>query len=102
MSSLPVAYNGIPDIIRAALTMPLPGEKIRSPHSVLRDWTGTINNPFFGVLPLKYKGDQNRNLESPFRINLNQISPLYDHKLGSVVWAIKDNWSILMDAAYPS
>lgn len=86
---LPVAFNGIPLPVRSVFT---------SPHSDLRNWKGTINNPFLGDLPLAYKGDKNRDLASPYRIDLNKVAPLYNGNLGSVVWAIKDNWNILTDA----
>lgn len=84
---LPVAFNGIPAPIRTAYT---------SPHAALRDWRGPTVDPFLGDLPEKFRADSDRDLDSPYRIDLGKISPLYDHdKMGNITWAITDNWNIL-------
>lgn len=83
---LPVAFNGIPVVIRDVYT---------SPHAALREWTGTISNPLFGAYPVD--ADVNKIITaSPYGFNLAATPPLFsDPKMGSVIWAIKDNWSIL-------
>lgn len=82
-TDLPVAYNGIPIEIRAAYT---------NPHSELIKYVGTIKNPILG----KYKSIQCEDIPSPYRADFNAITPLFDNPcIGSVIWAVKDNWNIL-------
>lgn len=83
---LPVAFNGVPVPVRDAYT---------SPHSDLKKWDGTILNPLVG----KYTSNAdltNQTTGSPYGFNLAQVPPLFnDAQMGSVVWGVKDNWSIL-------
>lgn len=83
---LPVAFNGVPIPIRNAYT---------SPHSDLKNWQGDSSNP----LVAKYVPDQkliNNLTASPYRFDLSQVSPLLsDPNMGSVIWGVKDNWSII-------
>lgn len=81
---LPVAFNGLPNSIRAAYT---------SPHKELQQWKGPIKNPLVGKFtPTSYE----KHSGSPYKFDLAQVTPLYkDAQLGSVVWGIKDNWNIL-------
>lgn len=85
---LPVAFNGIPAPLRDAYT---------SPHSELRDWQGTTKNVFFG----KYTPQPELHkvlTGSPYGFDLQQVTPLFDDpRLGSVMWGVKSNWSILED-----
>lgn len=83
---LPVAFNGIPAPLRDAYT---------SPHTELREWTGTTQNPFFGQFPPA--PELHKIITgSPYGFDLNQIAPLFsDPALGSVIWGVKSNWSIL-------
>lgn len=83
---LPVAMNGIPVAIRDVYT---------SPHAELREWMGVISNPLLGAYPV------NTNVKkvitgSPYGFDFAKVSPLFDDaKMGSVVWGVKSNWSIL-------
>lgn len=83
---LPVAFNGIPAPLRDAYT---------SPHSELKEWEGTISNPLVG----KFYPDSSIKHQltgSPYKFDLAQVTPLFSQaEMGSVVWAVKDNWSIL-------
>jgi oxalate decarboxylase len=83
---LPVAFNGIPAPLRDAYT---------SPHKELREWNGPMENPLFG----RYSSqDAIKKVltASPYGFDLNKVTPLFkDQKLGSVIWGIKSNWSIL-------
>jgi len=83
---LPVAFNGIPIPIRNAYT---------SPHSELQQWQGVIANPLVG----KYVAQSPLHsvmTASPYLFDFAKVTPLFnDAQLGSVVWGIKDNWSIL-------
>ena len=85
---LPVAYNGIPAPLRNAYT---------SPHSELKNWSGVIENP----LVAKYTPDiaiKNMSIGSPYKFDLARVTPLFsDPMIGSVVWGVKDNWSILQN-----
>lgn len=85
---LPVAFNGIPVAIRDAYT---------SPHSELRKWTGAATNPLLGAYTVNQ--DVNRiQTGSPYGFNLAATPALFDHpEMGSVVWAVKNNWDILKD-----
>jgi oxalate decarboxylase len=83
---LPVAYNGVPAFLRDAYT---------SPHEELKKWQGLVSNP----LVSKFTPPAhviNQVTGSPYKFDLAQVTPLLnDSQLGSVVWGIKDNWSIL-------
>lgn len=83
---LPVAFNGVPVFLRDAYT---------SPHEELRKWHGNISNPLVSAFtPPPHV--LNQVTGSPYKFDLAQVTPLFsDPKLGSVVWGIKDNWSIL-------
>jgi len=85
---LPVAYNGIPVVIRDVYT---------SPHSELRKWTGVMSNPLLGAYSVN--PDVKKIITgSPYGFNLAATPPLFDHAdMGSVVWAVKNNWEILQD-----
>lgn len=84
---LPVAFNGIPVPVREAYT---------SPHSDLKKWEGVINNPLVGKFTPS-PSLQNAALgSSPYKFDLAQVPPLFsDPQMGSVVWGVKNNWSIL-------
>ncbi len=83
---LPVAFNGVPAFLRDAYT---------SPHSELKKWQGLIANPLVSKFSPP-KGAEHHHTGSPYKFDLAQVTPLFDDpKLGSVVWGIKDNWSIL-------
>lgn len=83
---LPVAYNGIPAPIRAAYT---------SPHTELRQWQGTYNNPLVGHYSLIPELNAVKTA-SPYGFDLAKVTPLFTSEaLGSVVWGVKSNWSIL-------
>lgn len=83
---LPVAFNGVPAPLRDAYT---------SPHTDLRQWTGVFENPLVGRCPVDPAIHQVI-AASPYGFNLAQVTPLFnDEKLGSVVWGVKSNWSIL-------
>lgn len=85
---LPVAFNGIPVAIRDAYT---------SPHSELRNWTGVISNPLFGKCPVNPNINQIMT-GSPYGFDFAAVPPLFqNNEMGSVSWAIKDNWNILQD-----
>lgn len=83
---LPVAWNGIPAPLRDAYT---------SPHQALLKWRGLTINPLVG----HYENISAVNkvlTASPYGFDLAKVTPLFkDEKLGSVVWGIKSNWSIL-------
>lgn len=83
---LPVAFNGVPSFLRDAYT---------SPHEELKKWRGVISNP----LVSKFTPPINSGMKptgSPYKFDLAQVTPLFnDPRLGSVVWGIKNNWSIL-------
>ncbi len=83
---LPVAFNGIPVAIRDVYT---------SPHAELRKWVGVDTNPLVGAYPVNQ--DVTRvQTGSPYGFNLAATPPLFENPdMGSVVWAIKDNWDIL-------
>lgn len=86
---LPVAYNGIPIPIRDAYTT--------SPHAELRKWTGVVTNPLFGRYPVS-PAIRQVVTGSPYAFDLAKVTPLFaDDALGSVIWGIKSNWSILED-----
>jgi oxalate decarboxylase/phosphoglucose isomerase-like protein (cupin superfamily) len=87
---LPVAFNGIPISIRTAYT----------PHAELRQWSGVIANPLLGRYHLRQSRLQELTTGSPYRFDFAKVTPLFrDANLGSVVWGIKSNWSILQDIA---
>lgn len=83
---MPVAWNGIPAPLRNAYT---------SPHEDLLKWKGVIKNTLVG------KCETNPDIgkvltASPYGFDLAKVPPLFsDEELGSVIWGIKDNWSIL-------
>ncbi len=83
---LPVAFNGIPAPIRDAYT---------SPHSDLKKWEGVITNPLVG----QFTPDptlKNQLTGSSYKFDLADVPPLFsDPQMGSVVWGVKNNWSIL-------
>lgn len=83
---LPVAFNGIPAPMRTSMA---------SPHEELRQWNGPISNPLFG----RYSPDPDVKrimTGSPYGFDLAKVTPLLkDNELGSVVWGVKSNWSIL-------
>lgn len=83
---LPVAFNGIPAPVRSAYT---------SPHNILRNWQGVTHNPLVGHFdPIPEL--QKVITGSPYGFDFAKVTPLYDHaKLGSVIWGVKSNWSIL-------
>jgi len=83
---LPVAFNGIPVPLRNAYT---------SPHTELKEWKGVIDNPLVGHCP---DDPSLRKVltASPYGFDLAKVTPLFtDNNLGSVVWGVKSNWSIL-------
>jgi oxalate decarboxylase/phosphoglucose isomerase-like protein (cupin superfamily) len=83
---LPVAFNGIPAPVRDAYT---------SPHTALRQWSGAIDNPLFGKFPIA-TAMKDSVTGSPYKFDLAQTTPLFSNaQMGSVIWAIKDNWNIL-------
>lgn len=83
---LPTVFNGVPALIRDAYT---------SLHTQLRHYLGPIHNPIVGNQPLHYKCNS-VNVISPYRIDLCAVTPLFSQPgLGSVVWAVTDNWPIL-------
>ena len=83
---LAVAFNGVPVFLRDAYT---------SPHEELKKYQGVISNPLVSKFtPLPYSTEQPTG--SPYKFDLAQVTPLFsDPMLGSVVWGIKSNWSIL-------
>jgi len=83
---MPVAYNGVPAFLRDAYT---------SPHEALKNWQGVTANPLVGAfVPASHAREQHTG--SAYKFDLAQVTPLFsDATLGSVVWGIKDNWSIL-------
>lgn len=84
---MPVAFNGIPVFLRDAYT---------SPHTELKKWQGVVANPLVSKFTPPQLSHQRTG--SPYKFDLAQVTPLFsDPKLGSVVWGIKDNWSILKD-----
>lgn len=83
---LPVAFNGLPLPLRNAYT---------SPHKDLQNWSGVIQNPFCGKLPVN-EALHHARTGSPYAFDFGATPPLFiDPELGSVVWGIKDNWNIL-------
>lgn len=83
---LPVAFNGIPVPLRDAYT---------SPHSELRQWSGVVDNPLLGRYPMQ-PAIRNVTTGSPYGFDLTKVTPLFnDASMGSVVWGVKSNWSIL-------
>lgn len=85
---LPVAFNGIPLPIRDAYT---------SPHAELRKWKGVTSNPLLGRCPVQ-PALHSVLTASPYGFDLAKVTPLFDDtELGSVIWGIKDNWSILKE-----
>ncbi len=85
---LPVAWNGIPAPLRDAYT---------SPHEELLKWQGTITNPLLGRFK-NIPSLQQVLTASPYGFDLAKVTPLFkDEKLGSVIWGVKSNWSILED-----
>jgi len=83
---MPVAFNGIPVPIRDAYT---------SPHTALREWSGVQDNPLVGRCPVDPALKQVITA-SPYGFDLAKVTPLFNDKhLGSVVWGIQSNWSIL-------
>ena len=85
---LPVALNGIPAPIRDAYT---------SPHSALRKWRGVIENPLVGHCPVD-TAVNDVVTGSPYGFDLAKVTPLFDEPgVGSVVWGVKTNWSILQN-----
>lgn len=82
---LPVAYNGVPIFLRDAYT---------SPHSELKNWHGVMANPL--VSKFSPPPHTSKHSGSPYKFDFSQATPLFSEpNLGSVVWGIKDNWSIL-------
>jgi len=82
---LPVAFNGVPVPIRKAY----------APHADLRIWTGVLNNPLVGRCPVQ-SAVSNVITGSPYEFDLAKVTPLFsEQSLGSVVWGVKSNWSIL-------
>lgn len=85
---LPVAFNGVPVVIRDAYT---------SPHAELRKWKGTNNNPLLGNCPVD-KAVTEVMTGSPYGFDLAAVPPLFnDPNMGSVVWGVQSNWSILQN-----
>lgn len=83
---LPVAFNGIPAPIREAYT---------SPHSELRKWVGVKANPLLGHFTLSAP-IREVVTGSPYVFDFAKVTPLFsDPSMGSVVWGIQSNWSIL-------
>lgn len=83
---LHVAFNGVPAALRDAYT---------SPHTQLREWHGSTQNVLVGPLRLD-PAVHHVLLTSPYGFDLAQTTPLFsDTALGSVIWAVKSNWSIL-------
>lgn len=86
---LPTIYDGVPAPIRNAYT---------SPHTRLREYKGPTINPLFGRESIATKLRQRRDEPSPYRFNIDHVKPLFDdEKLGSVIWAVRDNWPILAE-----
>lgn len=85
---LPVAFNGIPVMIRDAYT---------APHAALREWKGVISNPLLGACPIDPAVNKVVT-GSPYGFDLSAVPPLFQQKdMGSVVWTVKSNWNILQD-----
>jgi oxalate decarboxylase len=83
ITDIPVAFNGLPNTIRTAYT---------SPHSELTKWIGMINNPLIQKSTFKAIHHDS----SPYRADFDTVPPLFNNpKIGSVIWIIKNNWSIL-------
>ena len=83
---MPVAWNGIPAPLRNAYT---------SPHKELLQWKGVINNPLVGHYN-NISSLQHVLTASPYGFDLHKVTPLFkDEQLGSVIWGVKSNWSIL-------
>ena len=83
---LPVAFNGVPVPIREAYT---------EPHSELRQWRGTTENPLVGRYPV-LPSLKHLVTGSPYGFDFAKVPPLFsDPELGSVVWGVKSNWNIL-------
>lgn len=83
---LTVAFNGIPVPIREVYT---------SPHSELRNWQGVKDNPLVGRFN-NYTGISSVLTGSPYGFDLSKAPPLFEKEnVGSVVWGVKSNWSIL-------
>lgn len=83
---LPVAFNGVPAPLRDAYT---------SPHSDLKNWKGVYENPLVGRCPV-IPSLSKVLTASPYGFDLAKVTPLFnDSKLGSVIWGVKSNWSIL-------
>ena len=81
---LPVAFNGLPPAVRFAVG--------RQP---LVEWVGPAKNPTFGSAPSKPRQPDGQ-VTSPYGFELAAVTPLFDQPaLGSVVWGVQDNWSIL-------
>jgi len=85
---LPVAFNGIPVVIR---------DVYNAPHAELRQWVGVVNNPLLGKCPVD--SDVKRVITgSPYGFDFAAVPPLFhDPSMGSVVWGVKSNWNILQD-----
>lgn len=84
---LPVAFNGIPVPVRDAYT---------SPHEELKKWEGVVNNPLVGKFTPDPLLRKKLLTGSPYKFDFSQVPPLFSNpEMGSVAWAIKDNWSIL-------
>jgi len=85
---LPMAFNGLPVPIRDAYT---------SPHAALRDYKGPVMNPLYGFNPLSTNSDGP--IFSPYAFDLKTANPLFSNpKLGTVVWAVTENWPIIKDS----
>jgi oxalate decarboxylase/phosphoglucose isomerase-like protein (cupin superfamily) len=84
---LPVAFNGIPVEIRAAYT---------NPHSELRKWSGPIENYLVGRFHLQ-PAVREVIMASPYKFDFASVPPLLHSELGSVMWGVKSNWSILQN-----
>jgi oxalate decarboxylase/phosphoglucose isomerase-like protein (cupin superfamily) len=85
---LPVALNGIPAPIRNVYA---------SPHAELKNWQGTTENFLLGKFHL-VPAVKNVLTASPYGFDLAKVTPLFTSKeLGSVVWGVQSNWSILQN-----
>lgn len=83
---LPVAFNGIPVEIRDAYV---------GSHNELRKWVGPNSNALVGPYHLQ-KNVREVRTASPYGFDFAKVTPLFnDATLGSVVWGVKSNWSIL-------
>jgi len=85
---LPVAFNGLPMPLRDAYT---------SPHAPLRNYMGPVMNPLSGFNPLSTEPQEP--IFSPYSFDLKSAIPLFSNPmLGSVIWAVTENWPIIEDS----